>query len=182
MHPKLIIQSLRLSQKVSLSLLSSVLLCLPYSLANALPSDKNQEIQISSGNAAIDSKQGVTILTDAVKLVQGTLEINAEKVTLRYDKNQKLQSLVAEGAPARYQQQPDPDKAVIHAEASNITYDVSKQHLTLDKNAFVEQKGATTRGGHIDYDMTAGTVNASGSGNATNRVEFVIPPQTDKKE
>jgi len=106
----------------------------------------------------------------------------ADKITIRLDKNQKLQSLVAEGAPARYQQQPDVDKALIHAEATNINYDVSKDHLTLDKNAFVEQNGATTRGGRIDYDITRGTVSASGAGNATDRVEFVIPPQTDKKE
>ncbi|HWV15622.1 MAG TPA: lipopolysaccharide transport periplasmic protein LptA [Cellvibrio sp.] len=182
MNPKSVIQQLRQAQHLSLSLLSSLLLCLPFSAAQALPSDRNQEIQISSNSASIDSKQGVTILTGAVKVVQGTLEITAEKVILHYDKNQKLESLVASGAPARYQQQPDVDKPVIHAEASNITYEVSKQHVALDKNAFVEQNGATTRGGHIDYDMKSGTVSASGAGNATNRVEFVIPPQTDKKE
>ena len=90
--------------------------------------------------------------------------------------------MVAEGSPARYQQQPALDKAIIHAEANNITYAVSKDHLTLDKNALVEQHGATTRGGKIDYDITSGTVKALGAGSESGVVIFVIPPQTDKKE
>lgn len=182
MHPKPFTRCLRVSQRLSLSLLGGFILSLPFSAAYGLPSDKAQEIQITSKSASVDSKQGVTIFNGPVKFTQGTLEIIADKITVRLDKNQKLQSLVAEGAPARYQQQPDVDKALIHAEAASITYDVSKDHLTLDKNAFVEQNGATTRGGRIDYDITRGTVSASGSGNATDRVEFVIPPQTDKKE
>ncbi|MES2823362.1 MAG: lipopolysaccharide transport periplasmic protein LptA [Pseudomonadota bacterium] len=185
MNPKQITYSLSLAQLLHLPLIRSLMLCLPLvtvQMAQALPADKEQSIKISSESAAIDSKLGVTTLTGSVKLIQGTLEINADKVTLRYDKNQKLESLVAEGLPARYQQQPAADKALIHAEADSIIYTVSKDHLTLDKNAFVEQNGATTRGGKIDYNITSGTVNASGAGNGSGRVEFVIPPQTNKKE
>ncbi len=185
MNPKQTTYSFCLSQILPLPLFSGLLLSLSFALAQvtqALPTDKDQNIQISSISASIDSKLGVTVLNGPVKLTQGTLEIAADKVTLRYDKNQKLESLVAEGSPARYQQQPALDKAIIHAEANNITYAVSKDHLTLDKNAFVEQNGATTRGGKIDYDITSGTVKALGAGSESGVVIFVIPPQTDKKE
>ncbi len=184
MNPKQMTYSLRLTQILHLLLTKGLFFCLPVAtiqMAQALPTDKEQSIKISSESAAIDSKLGVTTLSGSVKLEQGTLEINADKVTLRYDKNQKLESLVAEGLPARYQQQPAIDKADIHAEANSIIYVVSKDHLTLDKNAFVEQNGATTRGGKIDYNITSGTVNASGAGNESGRVEFVIPPQAKKE-
>jgi lipopolysaccharide export system protein LptA len=176
MNPKLNAQRPR----TPITLFACLLLCL--AKAQALPTDKEQSIQISSDTASIDSKQGTTILSGAVKLTQGSLEINADKITLRYDNNQKLESLFAEGAPARYQQQPSADKAMIHAEASNIIYTVSKDHVTLDKNAYVEQNNATTRGGKIDYDIASGTVKASGAGNESGRVEFVIPPQNNKKD
>lgn len=185
MNPKQMTNSSRLSRTMPLPLIKGLFFWLAFvttQAAQALPTDKEQSIKISSESAAIDSKLGVTTLSGSVKLIQGTLEINADKVTLRYDKNQKLESLVAEGSPARYEQQPALDKAVIHAEANSIIYVVSKDHLTLDKNAFVEQNGATTRGGKIEYNITSGTVNASGAGNESGRVEFVIPPQTNKKE
>lgn len=167
--------------KQSLQLLSGLFFWLLYNSAWALPTDKAQEMKFSSKSSSYDSKQGRLILNGTVKVSQGTLEITADKITLIYDKNQKLESLVAEGAPARFQQQPEIDRAIIHAAADNITYSVGKEHLLLNKNAFIEQKGATTRGGRIDYDIKAGTVSASGAGNTNNVVEFVIPPQADTK-
>lgn len=160
-----------------------VALCMPI-MAHALPTDKTQNMKISSGAASIDSKQGVTILSGSVKITQGTLEINADKVTLRYDDKRNIESLVADGLPARFQQQLESDKPLVHAEADKITYTLIKDHLMLDKNAFVEQNGATTRGGRIDYNMTSGTVHATGAGGSSSSgVEFVIPPQlTEKKE
>lgn len=176
MHPKPI--------KHSLQLLSSLFIWLLCDTACALPTDKAQEMKFSTKSSSYDSKQGRLVLNGQVKINQGTLQITADKVTLIYDQNQKLQSLVAEGVPARYQQQPEVDKPIIHAEANSITYNLSKEHLALEKNALVEQKGATTRGGRIDYDITAGTVSASGAGNTNGVVEFVIPPQpqADKKD
>lgn len=162
--------------------LAGILLCAQTNIAHALPTDKNQPITISADNASLDQKQGVVVYSGAVKLSQGSMVINAEKITLRTDRNQKVDTMLAEGSPARYQQQPEINKATINAEATSISYSVKKEHLTLDKNAFVEQNGATTRGGRIDYDMASGTVKASGAGNQSGRVEFVIPPQTDKKE
>jgi lipopolysaccharide export system protein LptA len=174
-NPKIIVQTRTLVG------VAGLVLCVAMSVAQALPSDKQQEIKISAENASIDQKQGVITYSGAVKLTQGTLEINAEKLTLfRNSDSQSVETVIAEGTPARYQQQPDIDKTVIHAEATNITYIVSKDRLTLTKNAYVEQNGATTRGGRIEYNMTDGTVNASGAGNQSGRVEFVIPPQIDK--
>lgn len=169
MHPKL---SLHLALCV---------LALGSLQALALPSDKSQNMTVSSGEATINSKLNTTVLSGPVKITQGTLEINADKVTLRYDDKRNLQSLLAEGEPARFQQQLEANKPLVKAEANSITYSVSKEHLTLEKNAFVEQNGATTRGGRIDYDMTTGSAHAVGEGSNSGKVEFVIPPQATEK-
>ena len=163
-------------------LLASALLSLQIGVAEALPTDKDQPTHISADSASFDQKQGLAIYTGTVKLTQGTLEITADKVTLRTGSDQKVETVVAEGAPAHYQQQPELSKPIIHAEASTITYTVSKEHLTLEKNAYVEQNGTTTKGGRVDYDTKSSTVKALGAGNESGRVEFVIPPQTDKKD
>lgn len=149
---------------------------------SALPSDKEQEIHILAKTASASQKDGVVVYSGDVKLTQGTLEITAEKITLRTNSKQKVETIVAEGSPARYQQQPDEKKAIIHAEALNINYSVSKDELILDKNAFIEQNGATTKASRVEYDINSGTVKASGQGDQSGRVEFVIPPQIDKKE
>lgn len=148
--------------------------------AHALPNDKEQEIHILAKMASASQKEGIVIYSGDVQLTQGSLQITADKVTLRTDANQKVETMVAEGSPARYQQQPEVNKPVIHAEATTIRYVVSKEHLSLDKNAFIEQNGATTKGGRVDYNIKSGTVSASGEGQQSGLVEFVIPPQIDK--
>ena len=155
------------------------------SCAFALPSDKEQEIHILAKTASANQKDGIVIYSGDVKLTQGTLEITADKITLHTNGKQKVETVLAEGTPARYQQQPDEKKAVIHAEALTINYNVAKDHVTLDKNAFIEQNGATTKASRVEYDITSGTVKANGNvkaNQADERVEFVIPPQVDKKE
>ncbi|RYZ85497.1 MAG: lipopolysaccharide transport periplasmic protein LptA [Moraxellaceae bacterium] len=168
-----------------LNRLISVAICAAFfdvAFVSALPSDKEQEIHILAKTASASQKDGVVTYSGDVKLTQGTLEITADKITLRTNSKQKVETIVAEGSPARYQQQPDEKKAIIHAEALNINYSVAKDYITLDKNAYIEQNGATTKGGRVEYDISSGTVKASGQGDQSGRVEFVIPPQVDKKE
>lgn len=163
--------------------LSACLLALAASCAQALPEDKRQQLRIEADKQDISLKDGIVIYSGDVKLTQGTLEITAAKITLHKDKNQVEESVLAEGLPARYQQQPEAGKAVIHAEANSIFYNLKTEQLTLDKNVSIEQNGAITKGGHVDYDINSQTVKASkGDGNPSGRVETVIPPKPDKKD
>lgn len=149
----------------------------------ALPSDKSQVLHIVADKQDIDLKNGIFIYSGDVKLNQGTLEISAEKITVHKDKNQTTESVAAEGNLAHFQQQPEENKPLIHAEAHNIFYSIKNEQLTMDDNVTIEQNGATTKGGHLEYDIKSQTVKASkGANNPSGRVETVIPPQTDKKE
>lgn len=144
----------------------------------ALPADKNQTLRISAEKQEIDLKQDVVVYSGDVKLVQGTLEITADKIRVRRDKNQEPESFTAEGNPARYQQQPEEGKPIIHAEAGTIDYNAKTEQLTLDKNVSIEQNGSVTKAGHVDYDIKSQTAKFSGTG----RVETVIPAKPQKKD
>jgi len=147
-------------------------------LVQALPDDKNQTLRISAEKQEVDLKQGVVIYSGDVKLVQGTLEITADRIHVRKDKNQIEESFIAEGNLAHYQQQPEAGKPIIHAEASIINYNAKTEQLVLDKNVSIEQNGSVTKAGHVDYDIKSQTAKFSGNG----RVETVIPAKPEKKD
>jgi lipopolysaccharide export system protein LptA len=145
-------------------------------IVQALPNDKNQPLHIAADKQDIDLNEGVVTYSGDVKLQQGTLEINAAKIIVRKDKNHSAESVVAEGEPATYQQQPEIGKPLIHASANSMNYNLKTELLTLDNKVSIEQNGAITKGNHVDYSIKGQTVKASG------RVETVIPPQSDKKD
>jgi len=150
-------------------------------MAQALPEDRNQSLRIAANKQEVDLKVGEVVYTGDVKLVQGTLEINAQKLTVHKDKNQAEESITAEGSPARYQQQPEAGKPIIHAEASIIHYNFKTEQLTLDKNVSIEQNGSVTKAGHVDYDIKSQTAKFS-IGGSSGRVETVIPAKPEKKD
>ena len=157
------------------------LLAMTACLAQALPDDKNQSLRITANKQEVDLKVGEVIYTGDVKLVQGTLEINAQKLTIHKDKNQSEESVTAEGSLARYQQQPEVGKPIIHAEASVIHYNFKTEQLTLDKNVSIEQNGPVTKAGHVDYDIKSQTAKFS-IGESNGRVETIIPAKPEKKD
>jgi lipopolysaccharide export system protein LptA len=174
------------SLKLTLVHLARITVCLmaiSSALTYALPDDKNQSLHISADKQEIDIKEGVVIYSGDVKLVQGTLEITAQKIHVHKDKDQVEESFTAEGNPAHYQQQPEAGKPIIHAEAATIHYNVKTEQLVLDKNVSIEQNGTITKAGHVDYDIKSQTAKFSiGDGNSSGRVETVIPAKTEKKD
>ncbi len=147
------------------------------SWAYSLPEDKNQTMRIVADSQSVSLKDGVVIYSGDVKLVQGTLEITGDKITVHRNKDQTEEYFIAEGKPARYRQQPEANKAMIHAEAEIINYNLKTEQLTLEKNVSIEQDGAVTKSGHADYDVKSQTAKFS-----TGRVETVIPPKPEKKD
>lgn len=172
--------SLMNSLKLSVLCITRTLACalaLGSALAQALPNDKNEALRISADRQEVNLKLGEVVYIGDVKLVQGTLEITSQKLTVHKDKNQAEESVTAEGGPATYQQQPEAGKPVIHASAGIIFYNFKTEQLELNKNVSIEQNGSTSKADHVDYDIKSQTAKFSGG-----RVETVIPAKTEKKE
>ena len=157
-------------------LLGVAAFCSPAALY-ALPGDADQPIRIVTDEAVRDEKTGRTVYSGNVELVQGTIRITADKITV-YKIATEGDKIVAEGTPARMQQQPKPDSAIMHAHGNVIEYYRNEERLHLRDNAQVEQGGSTVRGDRIDYFINEQIVKAAtdDSGNKR-RVEVVIPPR-----
>ncbi|WP_210396559.1 lipopolysaccharide transport periplasmic protein LptA [Motiliproteus sediminis] len=151
--------------------------------ALALPEDRNQPIKITADSAELDDGKGLATYQGEVKLVQGTLEINADILTIRTDGN-GIQQLTAIGQPAHYQQQTELDTPLTHGYGLRIEYDVVNNQITLIREARLERAADTFVGERIQIDTERNLVNATGSespGDKPQRVEMVIQPRANNQ-
>ena len=143
----------------------------------ALPDDREQPIRITADQALRDEKQGFTEYTGNVRMDQGSMHIEADKITI-YHVDEDADKIVAEGAPAHMQQRPEVNKGLMHARANIIEYYKAEDRVHLRDNAQVEQDGSTVAGDTIDYFITEQLVRAdSNQAETSSRVEVVIPAQ-----
>jgi len=151
-------------------------------LSYALPTDRQQPIKIESDRAEQDEKKGTTTYEGSVVIIQGTIKINADKVTVFSDTNQ-VDKIICVGNPAHYQQRPNPQDGLVLASAKTIKYYLANDKIKLLKNASLEQNGSVITGEKIDYDLKAEVVKATATKTSTSkekRVQMYIPPSQQK--
>ncbi len=156
------------------------------SLAFALPSDRDQPINIEADHAQLDDKTGITQYKGRAILTQGTLRIDGDIITFYYDTNRKLKKVVAQGKKAKYQQVQKPGETPVKAEALQMEYYTGTQKIHLMGQGFVWQNGNKFSGNRIDYDIERNIVNANAKpvtiGNnvqtTTGRVHFILDPNS----
>jgi lipopolysaccharide export system protein LptA len=155
-----------------------LLLCLPAVIAHALPDDRDQPIRITADKALRDEVKGVTIYSGNVELVQGSMELEADKLTI-YHTTEAADEIIAEGQPAKMRQQPELDKEIVHAHARVITYFKSEERVHLQTDARIEQEGSVVNGDAIDYFIAKQLITAESD--PEQKVEVVIHPNAQKE-
>lgn len=115
------------------------------------------------------------VFSNNVVITQGSIVINADKVTITRSAQNTGQKEVIEavGKPVRFSQQLDNGQQV-QAYANSAHYDLSSEFLTLTGNAELMQGSSKTHGEHITYDVKAEQLKATGSKNS--RVKTIIVP------
>jgi len=155
----------------------------------ALPSDKEQAIEIQANSAERDEKLGVTTYEGNVDIKQGSLHITAEKVTITTtrssaDDTEELESLTATGERAHFRQQLEAGGDFVEADAKTIHYVVSDRKVQLHGEAQLIQGGSIISGDRIVYDIAAQRVQARAEVNSSNapveRVKVIIPPKKEQ--
>ncbi len=155
---------------------AALLACLSSAPVLALEDDTEQPIRIATDEALRDEKTGRTVYQGNVELVQGTIKINADRIT-HYQDQSGVERIIAEGSPARMQQQPEPDSPLMHAHGDIIEYFRSEERVQLRENAQVEQDGSVVRGDKIDYFIPQQLVKAAADeSRPDSRVNVTIPP------
>jgi lipopolysaccharide export system protein LptA len=151
-------------------------------LTQALPDDRDKPMRITADKAERDDVNGVTIYRGNVVLIQGTLKLESETLTI-FQTDEEPSKIIAEGKPAKMQQRPKLDKAMMYANARVITYYKSEERVHLQTDGYVEQDGRVVNGDSIDYfiekELTKAT---SDPKRKDDRVVVVIPPSELKKE
>lgn len=152
----------------------SLLLALCGSVACGLENDRDQPIEVIADRALRDDIRGYTVYSGDVRLTQGSLVIEADKITI-FHKTRSADRVVALGQPSRMQQQQNPDEPPMHAQALRIVYLLDAERIQLRDAARVEQDGAVVNGDAIDYLIPEQIVRADTQGDSKNRVQVVIP-------
>ena len=152
------------------------------STVHSLPDDREQPIRITADQAIRDEKQGFTVYSGNVQMDQGSLHIDADKITI-YHSQEDADRVVAEGTPARMQQQPEPDEGLVKAQATKIEYFKLEDRALLTQNAQIQQDGSIVTGETIEYFISEQLVRADSNQDAADsRVEVVIPAQNISEE
>jgi len=125
----------------------------------ALPDDRDQPINITADTAIRDEKQGFTVYSGNVHMIQGSLDIVADTLTIYHEKEQ-ADKIVAEGKPAKMQQRPAVGEPLVKARANIIEYYKIEDKVHLKINAFITQDGSSVTGDSIDYFITEQLVKA----------------------
>lgn len=144
--------------------------------AFALKDDTKQPINISSDNQSLDLEHNVVTFSDNVVITQGSILINAGKVTItRPSENEKngQEKVAAYGSPVTFQQQLDNGK-IINGRANQVDYNVGSQFLKLTGNAQLKQEDSQIDAQLITYDVQKQQMIAKNNGKG--RVKTVLYP------
>lgn len=143
-----------MSNKRLVFLFSIIALALLARHTSALPDDNQQPINIQADRATQQSLDGSekTEYFGNVVMTQGSLRVNADYVVL-HSVDRKVSKIIANGEPARLQQQSDPQKPPVKARAHHIDYQLSTETITLTENAHIEQPDASFSGNHLKYNV-----------------------------
>ena len=169
---------------------SIFLLFILFSPANnsyGLDSDQKQSITIQADSATFNSTDNRAIYQGHVELIQGSLKISADSLTIQNSPSGNISSLTAIGKPARYTQQLTLDKPPIEATAEKVIYHPQEEKIELMNQAQIRQGENLFQGDQIKYDLkqrilsAVGNNNTSGKKNASGRVKMVIPPTIKPK-
>lgn len=159
----------------------------------ALSTDRDKPIEIEADAAERDDNRGVTIYTGDVIIIQGTMKILGDIVTIYFDNEQDITKVVAEGEPAEFEQLPDGAVEVQNAQAKTLEYHTADDTMVLLGNAVSWQGESRIEAEKIVYDTRAGKVkadstrtltdaDASADGGGTSRIKITIPPKKKSTE
>ena len=153
-----------------------LLLLLPCQLW-ALATDGDQPIEIEADELEVRELERISIYLGNVNLVQGSLEINADRVVLHFNEVNELILMEMTGTPATLRQLDD-NQQVMWGEAKQIDYTQSKSLLILRDSARLSHAGDTIESDLIRINTLNNSLQA-GSIESEQRVKMLIQPRQD---
>ena len=144
----------------TLAVLAAALAAAP---AWAKSSDRNQPMDLTSNtqDCMLADDGGPCVFTGNVRIVQGTLDVRADKADVRRGGGD-IRRVILTGSPAQLKQELD-DGGIIDASANTVDYDLQTETVVFTGNARIDQAGrGSMSGGRIVYNMATGRVQGGG--------------------
>ena len=142
--------------------------------AQAKTTDRNAPMDITADKTdAVLTDDSDSTLTGNVLITQGTMEITADRATIRR-RGGEITEVELTGAPATLKQVADNGEPM-NARAGRIVYTLSSDVVVLTSSVVIEQTRGTLRGETIKYDLKTGRLDGGGDGS---RVQMRILPKS----
>lgn len=171
---------------IKLSNLSNHLLCgcLLLGMAGevwAEAADRDKPIDLEADTMKVDDAKQISTYTGNVILTQGTLEIHADKLIVREDK-EGFQHSTSLGNPTTFRQKLEGKSEYMQGSAQRIEYDGRMDKVQLYTKAWVKRGEDVVHGDYIMYDANAEYAeviggNSQSATTAPGRVRAIIQPK-----
>jgi lipopolysaccharide export system protein LptA len=156
-----------------------LLLLLPGQLW-ALATDREQPIEIEADELEVRELERVSIYLGNVVLVQGSLEINADRLVIHFNEANELTLMEMTGKPATLRQLDD-NQQELWGEAMRIDYTQSKSLLELRESALIKHAGDVVESELIRINTETSSLQAGGT-ESDERVKMLIQPRQDSAD
>lgn len=146
----------RLAVGASLTIVTAWLTAAP---AHAEKADRDKPINIVADKGFEDNKKQEAIFNGNVVMTQGTFRLEADKVTVRRDK-QGFDHAVATGNPARFRQKQDGVEEWVQGHAQRIEFDGSQDTVKLFDSATIKRGNDQISSSYIQYNTATEVMQA----------------------
>ena len=151
-----------------------ITLSLPLPLA-ALESDRQQPIEVEADRLEVREQENISIYEGSVKLVQGSLVINSDRLVIHFNEANELTLMEMTGKPAKFRQL-DNEHREMRGRAEQIDYIESESLLELRRSAQFEHAGDSIKGDRIRINTVNNNIEADSS-ESEERVKMLITPK-----
>ena len=158
--------------KTANTLLALLALATPLS---ALESDRDQPIEVEADRLEMREQENISIYEGNVRLVQGSLNIQSDRMVVHFGADKTLELIEMTGNPARIRQLDEAGQEMIGI-AIEIDYYEPRALLELRKEASFEQAGDIIRSELIRINTQTSAIEAGGQ-ESDDRVKMVIKPR-----
>lgn len=164
------------------NLILAAMLLMPCAVL-AEKADRDQPINLEADSLTTNDAKKTSVYTGNVILTQGTLEIRADKLVVREDK-EGFQHSTSYGNPTTFKQKMEGKDEYIQGSAQRIEYDGRMDKVQLYTKAWVKRGDDIVHGDYIMYDASAEFAEVIGGGSQAaspeapkGRVRAIIQPK-----
>lgn len=162
--------------RVNKAILSGLLAILVCPGLHAVSNDKDQPIQVEADKLEVRDDDNISIYSGNVRLVQGSMLIKSDQLTIHFDDDKNLVLMEMKGSPATFRQLDDDNQEML-GQADKLEYHELESLLVLMGNARFDNNGDTIEGSIIRINTENDHIEAA-SPESDERVRVVIQPKS----